>query len=68
MCEDSNCDHQHAQEDDAAETGHSSQENKDLADISKYLEDDVLRNQTMIKLPAFITEARANTKTQRLER
>lgn len=64
MCDDS-CNHAH--EEETHDQGHSSQENKDLADISRYLEDDVL-DQNAIKLPHFILEAKACTKIKRLER
>jgi hypothetical protein len=64
MCEE-NCNHNH---EDVHDQAHTSQENKDLADISRYLEDDVLKDQNHIKLPLFIIEARASTKAKRLEK
>lgn len=65
MCDD-NCSHNH--EEEVQDQGHTSQENKDLADISRYLEDDVLKDQNPIKLPAFIQEAKAWTRSKRLEK
>jgi hypothetical protein len=64
MCEE-NCNHNH---EDVQDQAHTSQENKDLADISQYLEDDVLKDQNPIKLPMFIIEARASTRSKRLEK
>jgi hypothetical protein len=65
MCDDQNCNDSH---EDAHDQGHNSQENKDLADISRYLEDDVLKDQNPIKLPLFLVEARASTRCKRLEK
>lgn len=65
MCQDTSCNHTH--EEEPLDQGHSSQENKDLADISQYLEDDAL-DQNTIKLPNFLMEAKAWTRSKRLEK
>ena len=69
MCDDS-CSHSHAPEteEETQEQGHARQENKDLADISRYLEDDSFKDQNTIKLPSFLLEAKATTRAKRLEK
>ena len=61
MCDDSS-------DQQVEDQGHSRQENKDLADISRYLEDDGLRDDNAVKLPPFITDAKISTRSKRLER
>ena len=69
MCDDS-YNHSNAPEteEETQEQGHARQENKDLADISRYLEDDSFKDQTTIKLPTFLLEAKATTRAKRLEK